>query len=122
MSIFDSEGNRRNYFGEQMNVYYATLTDMKEKELKVKGYSLSQNYPNPFNPSTTISYTIPKSGFVQLKVYDLLGREVASLVDKERAVGNYKVEFNASNLTSGIYFYRLQSNNFTETKKLAILK
>ncbi len=100
------------------------LVSINEDNTKIipENYSLYQNYPNPFNPSTTIRYSLPKSGFVQLKVYDVLGREVASLVNKEQTSRNYKVEFNASNLTSGIYFYRLQSGSFTETKKLILLR
>ena len=85
-------------------------------------YSLYQNYPNPFNPSTKISYSIPQSGFVELKVYDILGREVASLINEKQSMGNYEIEFNASNLTSGVYFYRLQSNSFVDTKKLILLR
>jgi len=83
---------------------------------------LFPNYPNPFNPTTTISYSLPRNGFVQLNVHDLLGREVASLVNEEQAMGNYKVEFNASSLTSGIYFYRLQSGSFVESRKMVLLR
>jgi hypothetical protein len=85
-------------------------------------YKLEQNYPNPFNPTTTINYSIPKKGIVQLNVYDALGREVATLINKEQSVGNYKIDFNAASLTSGIYFYRLQSGSFTQTKKLILLR
>ena len=85
-------------------------------------YNLAQNYPNPFNPTTSISYSIPKAGHVSLKVYDLLGREVATLVDEEKISGSYQVSFNAANLSSGVYFYRLQSNSFDETRKLILLK
>ena len=88
----------------------------------VYAYSLSQNYPNPFNPTTTISYSIKSPGLVSLKVYDILGTEVASLVNENQEAGNYSVEFNAYNLTSGIYFYTLTSGNFVETKKLILLK
>ncbi len=87
-----------------------------------ESFILQQNYPNPFNPTTTISYAIPNSGFVELKIYDMLGSEVAVLVNKEQLLGNYKVEFNASTLSSGIYFYKLQSGNFSITKKLILLK
>ena len=86
------------------------------------GFSLSQNYPNPFNPSTTINYSIPRGQFVTLKVYDLLGKEVATLVNEEQKAGSYKVNFNASRFTSGVYFYRLQAGNFLETKKFILLK
>jgi len=85
-------------------------------------YLLSQNYPNPFNPTTTISYTIPKNGFVNLSVYNTLGEKVSNLVNEEQLVGSYKVDFNASSLTSGVYFYTLQTNDFVETKKLVLVK
>ena len=101
-----------------------TITDIidENKNNIPENYSLSQNYPNPFNPSTTIKYSIPQNELVQLKVYDLLGKEVAYLVNEGHAIGNYEVEFNATNLTSGVYFYRLQSSDFTETKKLILLR
>ncbi|MCL6099388.1 MAG: T9SS type A sorting domain-containing protein [Bacteroidetes bacterium] len=85
-------------------------------------FSIEQNYPNPFNPNTTINYSIPKESFVTIEVYDVLGREVKTIVNENKQVGNYRVEFNASNLVSGIYFYRIQAGNFTETKKLILMK
>jgi hypothetical protein len=85
-------------------------------------YTLSQNYPNPFNPSTSISYEIPASNFVSLKVYDMMGKEVANLVNGNQEAGFYTVKFDASKLASGIYFYKLQANDFTATKKLMLLK
>ncbi|MBK9405671.1 MAG: T9SS type A sorting domain-containing protein [Ignavibacteria bacterium] len=86
-------------------------------------YSLEQNYPNPFNPTTTINFSIPKSSIVSLKVYDALGKEVATLVNEFKNAGNYSADFTAtSNLTSGIYFYTLTSENFTSTKKLMLVK
>lgn len=85
-------------------------------------FKLYQNYPNPFNPSTIIGYQLPVSGNVNLKVYDLLGREVATLVNEYKPVGNYEVEFDASALTSGLYFYKLQSGLFIETKKMLLLR
>ena len=89
---------------------------------KPSDYSLNQNYPNPFNPTTTISYSIKSAGDVTLKVYDMLGTEVASLVNENQEAGNYSIEFNAAELPSGIYVYRLASGNFMETKKLVLLK
>ncbi|MHB1688059.1 MAG: T9SS type A sorting domain-containing protein [Ignavibacteriaceae bacterium] len=83
---------------------------------------MEQNYPNPFNPATTISYSIPVRNFVTLKVYDLFGKEVATLVNEEKNAGNYKIEFNGNKLSSGVYFYRIQTGNFAETKKLILLK
>lgn len=85
-------------------------------------YSLQQNYPNPFNPKTMINYSIKKSGFVSLKVYDVLGNEVADLVNGNKSAGHYSVEFNASDLPSGIYFYTLVSGDFMDTRKLILLK
>ena len=91
-------------------------------------FSLEQNYPNPFNPTTKISYSIPVNSFVQLKIYDLLGGEVAILVNEEKQAGVYEVEFNAQQimnnkqLTSGIYFYQLRSGFFIQTKKLVLVK
>ena len=85
-------------------------------------FNLSQNYPNPFNPSTTISYQIPVPGKVTLKIYDILGREVTTLVNKEQKAGNYKVNFDASRLASGVYFYRIIAGDFVQTKKMILLR
>ncbi len=85
-------------------------------------YELSQNYPNPFNPSTIISFSIPKTGNTELSIYNILGQKVATLVDKELSAGSFEYQFNASNLTSGIYFYKLQSNNFISIKKMILIK
>ncbi len=85
-------------------------------------YKLSQNYPNPFNPATQISFGIPKAGNVKLVVYDILGREVATLVNEFRTAGNYSVDFDASNYASGVYLYRFESGDFVETKKMLLVK
>ncbi len=113
------------------------VVSVKNNDINVpKEYSLSQNYPNPFNPTTTIKYSIPvvDANFasttkgnenirsVQIKVYDVLGKEVATLVNEKKPAGNYEVTFNGSNLTSGIYFYCLTSGDFKQTKKLILLK
>ena len=87
-----------------------------------KKYELWQNYPNPFNPTTTIQYAIPKAEHVTLKVYDELGKEVSTLVDENKEAGQYRVNFNGSNLASGIYYYRIAAGDFTEVKKLLLLK
>jgi hypothetical protein len=92
-----------------------------------KQYTLYQNYPNPFNPTTTIRYSIPAAetqnfASVQLKVYDVLGREVTTLVNEEKKPGNYEVRFNASNFASGVYIYRLTAGNFVSVKKMMLLK
>ncbi|MFH0736745.1 MAG: T9SS type A sorting domain-containing protein [bacterium] len=85
-------------------------------------YLLNQNYPNPFNPSTNISFSLPNNEFVTLKIYDALGKEVALLVNEELNAGSYNNDWNAGNLSSGVYFYRLQAGKFSETKKLLLLK
>ncbi len=101
----------------------SAITDIKSDNLnKVKEFQLSQNYPNPFNPTTTISYSVPKTSFVTLKVYDVLGRELETLVKGERSQGNYKIIFNASRLASGMYIYRMQAGSYVETKKLILMK
>jgi len=83
---------------------------------------LEQNYPNPFNPSTKIKYQIANAGFVNLQVYDVLGNEVATLINKEMQAGSYELEFDASNLPSGIYYYTLNAGEFTQTRKMILLK
>ena len=81
-------------------------------------FQLFQNYPNPFNPSTTIAYELPKASIVQLTVYDILGRELKTLVNELKQAGRYEATFNASHLASGVYMYRLKAGSFVETKKL----
>ncbi len=112
--------------------YDGTIAYSSEIEAEVKVpnvFSLEQNYPNPFNPSTVIRYQLPVSSDVTLKVYDILGKEVVTLVDEYKPAGKYEVEFNAlssfrlvRNLTSGTYFYQLQAGSFIETKKMSLLK
>ena len=85
-------------------------------------YSLDQNYPNPFNPTTTISYSLAEDGFVNLVIYNLLGEEVTTLVNSKQKVGRYEVVFDASKISSGIYLYRLVSNNFLSIKKMILIK
>ncbi len=85
-------------------------------------FSLAQNYPNPFNPTTTIRYSIPNSSNVSMKIYNILGQEVATLVNQHQIAGNYTVTFDASRLASGVYFYRLNAGSFTAVKKMLLLK
>jgi len=96
--------------------------DETKEQIEQLEYSLSDNYPNPFNPTTQINYSIKTAGMVSLKVYDILGTEVSSLVNENQKAGNYSVSFNASNLPSGIYFYTIQSGNFSDSKKMILLK
>ena len=96
--------------------------DDNNEELFPTEYSLEQNFPNPFNPSTTINFSVPEASFVSLKIFNVLGEEVETLVAKDLNAGNYKYGWNALGLPSGIYFYKLQTDNFTETKKMILLK
>ena len=99
-----------------------TVTDIHNKEIKPSDFALGQNYPNPFNPTTTIGYNLPSDGVVTLKVYDVLGKEVASLVNEVESAGNHFQSFNASQLPSGTYVYRLTSGAFSETRTMVLLK
>jgi photosystem II stability/assembly factor-like uncharacterized protein len=95
---------------------------IEEESVSPKEFTLSQNYPNPFNPVTNIIFRIADFGFVSLRIYDLLGNEVATLLNEEKPAGNYELQFDASNLSSGVYLYRLSAGNFTEIKKMVLLK
>ncbi|MFI5252982.1 MAG: T9SS type A sorting domain-containing protein [Bacteroidota bacterium] len=87
-----------------------------------KSFALEQNYPNPFNPSTQIHFSLPKAGYVSLKIYDLLGKDVATLIAQDLHAGNYTTDWNATSIASGVYIYRLQAGNYIETKKLVLMK
>ena len=103
-------------------LYDSTVDVESEQDLYINQYVLDYNYPNPFNPTTKINYFISQFSKVQLKVFDVLGREVAILVDQEQSTGHYSIDFNAENLSAGIYFYQLQADNFSQTKKMILLK
>jgi hypothetical protein len=94
----------------------------KEEGTLPKKFQLSQNYPNPFNPTTTIKFSIPSRDFVSLKVYDLVGREVATLVNEQKEAGTYRVTFDARNLASGMYIYTLRTKNFSTSRKMILMK
>lgn len=102
--------------------YGGGTTGIKDNHQVVANYKLEQNYPNPFNPSTTISFQIPIASKVSLKVYDVLGREVETLVNENKPAGKYSINFNADKLASGVYLYRLQAGNYIESKKMILLK
>ncbi len=102
--------------------YGGGTTGIKNNSRLISNYKLEQNFPNPFNPSTAIKYQIPKASHVNLRVYDILGREVETLVNENKPAGDYSVSFNADKLASGIYLYRIQTGNYIETKKMILLK
>lgn len=101
---------------------YTTLTGVNQISELATTYALKQNYPNPFNPTTNIKYAIAKSGFVSLKVFDITGKMVADLVNGNQTTGTYEVNFNASSFASGVYYYRIESKDFVETKKMLLIK
>jgi hypothetical protein len=117
---------------EAMETIEQALTDMgevtgindEEENLTVipREFDLNQNYPNPFNPTTVIEFALPVKSKVELSVYNLLGEKIITLVNEEKDAGNHQVLFNAINLSSGIYFYKLQANDFVQTKKMILLK
>jgi len=98
------------------------ITDVGHNSLNPNEFKLYDNYPNPFNPTTIIRYSIPEVSFTSIKIYNELGKEVASLVNETKSAGTFEVEFNASNLSSGVYFYTIQAGSFKETKKMILAK
>ncbi len=106
------------------NVKYGTITSVAndEQSISATGYSLAQNYPNPFNSSTTFSFNIPKSELASLIIYDILGRETEMVISGYLASGSHKINWNSSKLVSGIYFYTLKTNTYSQTKKLLFIK
>jgi len=100
----------------------SSVNSINNKQNKPLSFELNQNFPNPFNPSTKIRYSVANTSFVKLKVYDILGREIAELVNEEKPAGIYEADFEGSLLASGVYIYRIQAGNFIETKKMILLK
>ena len=101
---------------------WSDISSVKNNVNQPTTFMLSQNYPNPFNPSTSIQYTVGSPHYVTLKVYDVLGNEVATLVNEEKPSGSYELEFDAEKLSSGVYYYQLRTGSFIETKKMIYLK
>jgi hypothetical protein len=99
-----------------------SITESRGDKEYPKEFVLKQNYPNPFNPTTTIRYVIPERALVTIKIYDILGDEITTLVNEEKPIGYYEVEFIASNLSSGVYFYKLTAGDFIQTKKMILLR
>ena len=97
-------------------------TSVEDNIESVQSFELFQNYPNPFNPTTKIKYEIPEMSFVTIKVYDVLGKEIATLVNEEKLSGNYETEFNGNVLASGIYYYRIIAGEFSQTRKMVLIK
>ena len=110
----------------RINYYNSNFTQLPvnvENEIQnVVDYNLYQNYPNPFNPTTTIRYSIPQEGRVTLKIFDILGQEVTTLKNEFQKANKYEVQFNSAGLASGVYIYRLQVNDYVQSKKMMLLK
>ena len=98
------------------------ITDVSDNSQHPNEFRLYNNYPNPYNPTTIIRYSIPEASFTSIRIYNELGKEVSALVNETKSAGTYEVEFNASNLSSGVYYYKLQAGSFTETKKMILTK
>jgi hypothetical protein len=112
-----------NYDGNRIDLIDLETTDVEYEKRNIPGgFQLEQNYPNPFNPTTLINFQIPERSIVTLKIYDVLGNEITTLANEERPAGEYEIEFNAVALPSGVYFYKLKSGTFVETKKMVVIK
>jgi hypothetical protein len=125
--VNNPDGFKIAIISHSINLYYIIVKVESANSNTPSDFSLSQNFPNPFNPVTKIKFEIPDqvrndNAVVTLKVYDILGREIATLVNEEKPAGEYEVEFNAANLPSGIYFYQIKSGNFIENKKMVLLR
>lgn len=121
----DSSGYYTLSEGSHPHLYFyprLSPTNVQHERINPDKFTLEQNYPNPFNPSTKIEYRIKETAFVSLIVYDMLAREVGVIVNKEQQPGNYEVKFSASDLPSGMYFYRINAGNFTDGKKMLLIK
>ena len=126
-NIFIESIKKELFLGTAKGIYKTTIITNIANDNNVEyNFSLNQNYPNPFNPSTTISYQIPETSFITIKMYDVLGNEIATLVNEEKPAGSYEVEFHTAiyswQLTSGMYFYQLKVGNYVETKKMLLIK
>ena len=117
-----STASKTIYQSETINYSDLSITDVANKINKPESFLLEQNYPNPFNPTTQIKFEISKSGFTTLKVFNLLGNEISTLLNEDIPAGNYELTFDASNLPAGVYFYTLKSSDLLQTKKMILLK
>ena len=114
--------NSETLLPKNINPNYDEFTEDDNEDIVVEEYDLAQNYPNPFNPSTTIRFSLPEKGNVKLDVFNILGEHVDNLLNAELDAGVHEVYFNAANLSSGVYFYRLQSNEYVKTNKMTLSK
>ena len=118
-SVYNNHGDA---YGSPLLVLSGAVASVEDEMQLPTEFQLYQNYPNPFNPITKIKYSIPTSSLVILKIYDILGREIEILINEEKPSGDYEVEFDGGEITSGIYFYRIQAGDYVETKKMVLMK
>jgi hypothetical protein len=123
INVTNPHGFDEHYLANEVIVYYTHINSVKnELNTGLHGYELSQNYPNPFNPNTVISYSLPSATNVKLIVYNTLGQTIKVLESGYKNAGNYSINFNASDLPSGIYFYKLEAGKYTQIKKMILIK
>lgn len=124
IEVNDNVGNYYSFFGSELSLHYKQFLTKTEKEENINPvtYQLYSNYPNPFNPATTITYQLPHSGYTSLKIFDMLGNEVTTLVNEQKEMGKYTIQFDASSMASGMYLYQLKVNDFVSVKKMILLK
>lgn len=126
-TFVDKSAQNGNYFYRLKQIdfdgkfEYSDVVEVEVNNLPIE-FTFSQNYPNPFNPTTSIEYSVPSSEYVNLKIYDILGNEVSELVNEQKESGNYKVNFDASKLSSGLYIYKIQAGSFSQVRKMMLLK
>jgi len=118
----DFDGDDRNATVPDIGADEFTFVGVEDEGTLPTEFALEQNYPNPFNPSTTFRYSIPQTAKVVIKVFDILGNEIATLMDEEKSVGTYELMWNAASFTSGVYFYQLKSGEFVQTRKMILIK
>jgi len=119
---FNNNSDKISYTATTATIQYATFTGIDDELNSPQSFTLYQNFPNPFNPNTAIKFTLPTNEFVSLIIYDILGKEINTLVNEELPAGNYTKTWNSINLSSGVYFYKLQAGSFSETKKMILTK
>lgn len=122
LKVTNPDGIFFGYLAKEIFLYYSKPTNVGSEKNIDDGFNLLQNYPNPFNPSTTINYQLKEGGFVTIKLYDILGAEVKTLINEEKTKGRYIFNFNASDLPNGVYVYQIRVNDFISSRKMILIK
>ncbi|MBN2572070.1 MAG: T9SS type A sorting domain-containing protein, partial [Ignavibacteriales bacterium] len=119
---YNNRTNIISFYANTVSVTYTSFTNIQDDNLFPNKFSLSQNYPNPFNPSTIISYQLPIISRVTIKIFNVTGQEILTLLDEEKSPGVYNIDFNASQLSSGVYIYQMKAGEFTQSQKMILIK